>query len=110
MPASERGAIVNKIGSLIERDLEELAELETLDTGKTVQESREDMADIANVFFYFAGLADKDGGEVLLLQSRIVKVKSFVNLSVSVVRLHHGTTHCFKPHGNSHLLWLQATR
>lgn len=65
MPASERGAIVNKIGSLIERDLEELAELETLDTGKTVQESREDMADIANVFFYFAGLADKDGGEVI---------------------------------------------
>ncbi len=63
--ASERGAIVNKIGSLIERDLEELAKLETLDTGKTIEESREDMADIANVFFYFAGLADKDGGEVI---------------------------------------------
>lgn len=65
LPASERGEIVYKIGALIQRDLEELAELETLDTGKTVEESRADMADIANVFFYFAGLADKDGGEVI---------------------------------------------
>lgn len=65
LPASERGEIVYKIGALIQRDLEELAELETLDTGKTVEESRADMADIANVFFYFGGLADKDGGEVI---------------------------------------------
>ncbi len=65
LPASERGQIVYKIGTLIQRDLEELAELETLDTGKTVEESRADMADIANVFFYFGGLADKDGGEVI---------------------------------------------
>ncbi|MYL56719.1 betaine-aldehyde dehydrogenase [Virgibacillus halodenitrificans] len=65
LPASERGEIVYKIGTLIQRDLEELAELETLDTGKTVEESRADMADIANVFFYFGGLADKDGGEVI---------------------------------------------
>lgn len=65
LPASERGEIVYKIGTLIQRDLEELAELETLDTGKTVEESRADMADIANVFFYFGGLADKDGGEII---------------------------------------------
>ncbi|MEC2157671.1 betaine-aldehyde dehydrogenase [Virgibacillus halodenitrificans] len=65
LPASERGEIVYKIGALIQRDLEKLAELETLDTGKTVEESRADMADIANVFFYFGGLADKDGGEVI---------------------------------------------
>ncbi len=65
LPASERGELVYKIGTLIRRDLEELAELETLDTGKTVEESRADMADIANVFFYFGGLADKDGGEVI---------------------------------------------
>ncbi|ASK64351.1 betaine-aldehyde dehydrogenase [Virgibacillus phasianinus] len=65
LPASERGEFVYKIGTLILRDLEELAELETLDTGKTVEESRADMADIANVFFYFGGLADKNGGEVI---------------------------------------------
>ncbi|MFC7393478.1 betaine-aldehyde dehydrogenase [Scopulibacillus cellulosilyticus] len=64
-PAHERGQYVNKIAELIERDKEELAELETLDTGKTIVESRADMDDIANVFRYFAGLADKDGGEMI---------------------------------------------
>lgn len=65
LPASERGEFVYNIGTLIRRDLQELAELETLDTGKTVEESRADMADIANVFFYFGGLADKNGGDVI---------------------------------------------
>nr|WP_089754311.1 betaine-aldehyde dehydrogenase [Halobacillus alkaliphilus] len=64
-PGAERGQKVLRIAELIERDKEELAELETLDTGKTVEESRTDMEDIAGVFRYFAGLADKDGGEVI---------------------------------------------
>lgn len=62
-PAHERGKKVHRIAELIERDHGELAELETLDTGKTIVESRADMEDIAEVFRYFAGLADKDGGE-----------------------------------------------
>ncbi|HEX7064567.1 MAG TPA: betaine-aldehyde dehydrogenase [Bacillales bacterium] len=64
-PASERGRLVLKVGEFIERDREELAELETLDTGKTLTESLADMDDIAGVFRYFAGLADKDGGEIV---------------------------------------------
>lgn len=64
-PAAERGNKVLQIAQLIERDKEELAELESLDTGKTIEESRADMDDIAGVFRYFAGLADKDGGEVI---------------------------------------------
>lgn len=64
-PGAERGQKVYRIAELIERDKEELAELETLDTGKTLEESRADMEDIAGVFRYFAGLADKDGGEVI---------------------------------------------
>lgn len=64
-PGTERGKFVLKIAELIERDKQELAELETLDTGKTLTESHEDMADIAEVFRYYAGLADKDGGEVI---------------------------------------------
>ncbi|WP_343751994.1 betaine-aldehyde dehydrogenase [Lentibacillus halophilus] len=63
LPANERGEYVYQIGLLIRRDLQELAELETWDTGKTLQESKEDMDDIANVFLYFGGLADKDGGD-----------------------------------------------
>ncbi|MGG3573865.1 betaine-aldehyde dehydrogenase [Bacillus gobiensis] len=64
-PANIRGRLVLKVAELIERDKEELAELETLDTGKTIIESRADMDDIAEVFRYFAGLADKDGGETI---------------------------------------------
>ncbi|MGP4077776.1 betaine-aldehyde dehydrogenase [Halobacillus sp. K22] len=64
-PGAERGQKVLRIAELIERDKEELAKLETLDTGKTVEESRADMDDIAGVFRYFAGLADKEGGEVI---------------------------------------------
>ncbi|GGC99162.1 betaine aldehyde dehydrogenase [Thalassobacillus devorans] len=64
-PALERGKLVSKIAELIERDKQELAELETLDTGKTLTESIADMEDIAEVFRYYGGLADKDGGEVI---------------------------------------------
>nr|WP_309862465.1 betaine-aldehyde dehydrogenase [Desmospora profundinema] len=62
-PASERGKKLWEVAALIDRDQEELARLETLDTGKTLVESRADMEDIAAVFRYYAGLADKDGGE-----------------------------------------------
>ncbi|WP_034642028.1 betaine-aldehyde dehydrogenase [Desulfovibrio inopinatus] len=64
-PAADRGALLNKLADLIRRDHEELATLESLDTGKTVEESRWDMNDIAGIFTYFAGLADKDGGEII---------------------------------------------
>ncbi|MBM7553332.1 betaine-aldehyde dehydrogenase [Thalassobacillus pellis] len=63
--ATERGKLVSKIAELIERDHQELAELETLDSGKTLTESLDDMSDIAEVFRYYGGLADKDGGEVI---------------------------------------------
>ncbi len=64
-PAAERGELVHKIGQLIRSNREELARLETLDTGKTYSESLDDMDDIANVFIYFAGLADKESGELI---------------------------------------------
>ncbi|MBM7632162.1 betaine-aldehyde dehydrogenase [Geomicrobium sediminis] len=64
-PASDRGKIVGHIGRLIRENALELARLETLDTGKTLEESKGDMEDIANVFEFFSGLADKDGGEVI---------------------------------------------
>lgn len=64
-PAVERARLLFKLADLIERDREEMAKLESLDTGKTVEESRWDMDDIAGIFRYFAGLADKDGGEVI---------------------------------------------
>jgi len=64
-PAAVRGEMVYKVAELIERDKAELAKLETLDTGKTLAESEADMDDIAGVFRYYAGLADKQEGEII---------------------------------------------
>lgn len=63
--AVDRGKLVRKIATLIERDKEELARLESLDTGKTVDESRDDMDGIADVFHYYADLAGKDAGVLI---------------------------------------------
>lgn len=65
IPAIERGQIVHKIADLIERDKDELARIESLNTGKTVKESLDDMVGIADVFRYYAELADKDAGEMI---------------------------------------------
>ncbi len=63
MPAVQRARLIFRLADLVDREREGLARLESLDTGKTVEESRWDMDDIAGIFRYFAGLADKDGGE-----------------------------------------------
>lgn len=60
-----KGQKVRAIADKIKENREELAKLETLDTGKTYEESLADMDDIHIVFMYFAGLADKDGGEMI---------------------------------------------
>lgn len=65
LPGLERGNIVHRLGELVSREAEELARLESLDTGKTLEESRWDMEDIAGIFKYYAGLADKDNGEII---------------------------------------------
>ncbi|MBI5974411.1 betaine-aldehyde dehydrogenase [Staphylococcus canis] len=73
-----KGQKVRAVADKIKEHREELAKLETLDTGKTLEESYADMDDIHNVFMYFAGLADKDGGELVNspipnTESKIVK-------------------------------------
>ncbi len=64
-PAAERGALLDRVAGLIDRDLEEMARLETLNTGKAMRESRWDMSDVARVFRYYADLADKDAGRLV---------------------------------------------
>ncbi len=65
LPGAERGRLLGRLADAIEADREQLAALETDDTGKTLVESRMDMDDIAGVVRYYAGLADKDAGEVV---------------------------------------------
>lgn len=63
--AFERGSILLQVAEKIRKYKAELAELETLNTGKTLTESLADMDGIAGVFQYYAGLADKNGGEMI---------------------------------------------
>jgi len=58
-PGSSRGALLRRLGDLVEHHAEELARLETLNTGKTLAESRWDMADVAGLFRYYGELASE---------------------------------------------------
>ena len=64
-PTSERAALLDRVASLIDRDLEAMATEETLNTGKAMRESRWDMTDVARVFRYYADLADKEAGRLV---------------------------------------------
>jgi betaine-aldehyde dehydrogenase len=64
-PTSERAALLDRVASLLERDLEELAAAETANTGKALRESRLDINDVIRVFRYYADLADKDAGRLV---------------------------------------------
>ncbi|WP_257350498.1 betaine-aldehyde dehydrogenase [Pseudalkalibacillus decolorationis] len=75
-PANEREYMLFQVAERIQENKDELARLESLDTGKTLTESVADMDDITEVFRYFAGLADKDGGEII--ESPIPKSSSKV--------------------------------
>src|SRR3954467_11052138 len=61
----ERAALLDRVATLIDRDLEEMARLETLNTGKAMRESRWDMADVARVFRYYADLVTRDTERVV---------------------------------------------
>ena len=63
--ATERGALLNRVADLLQRDREEIARTETLNTGKAIREGRSDVDDVSSVFRYYAGLADKDAGRVV---------------------------------------------
>ncbi len=58
LPVAERAALVRALGDAVAAHREELAALETLDTGKTTEESRWDMDDVANIFRYYADIAE----------------------------------------------------
>ncbi|MEX2182818.1 MAG: aldehyde dehydrogenase family protein [Chloroflexota bacterium] len=64
-PTAERAALLDRVATLMERDVEEMARLETLNTGKAMRESRWDIADVIRVFRYYADLADKDAGRLV---------------------------------------------
>ena len=60
----ERGKILSRAATIIEREQEWFAQLHTLDSGKSIREWRLDVEECAAVLDYYAGLADKLDGSI----------------------------------------------
>ncbi|MBB3237164.1 aldehyde dehydrogenase [Phyllobacterium endophyticum] len=68
--ASERGALLHRIGDLVAREAERLATIEVRDNGKLMAEMLAQLRYIPNWYYYYGGLADKVQGAVMPLDKR----------------------------------------
>lgn len=70
-PAAERGRILMRLSALIAEHHEELSGLDARDVGKTIKSARNDVTVLARYYEFYAGAADKTGGETISLNSNI---------------------------------------
>lgn len=68
--ASERGALLRRIGDLAAQRAEQLAAIEVRDNGKLMAEMLAQMRYMPNWYHYYGGLADKVEGSVIPLDKR----------------------------------------
>jgi aldehyde dehydrogenase (NAD+) len=68
MTATERGRILHRMSTLIEREALRLAELEARDVGKPISQARADVAACARYFEFYGAAADKVHGETIPFQ------------------------------------------
>ena len=68
--ATERGAIMRRIGDLVARDAARLAAVEVQDNGKLIAEMGAQLRYIPNWYYYYGGLADKIEGSVIPLDKK----------------------------------------
>ena len=65
MAAAERARLMRRLGELLTRDAEQLAAAETRDNGKIIRETSAQANGLQGYYDFFAGMADKIGGEQL---------------------------------------------
>jgi (Z)-2-((N-methylformamido)methylene)-5-hydroxybutyrolactone dehydrogenase len=70
LTASQRGALLRKLGDLVTRDANKLGELETRDNGKLIAEMQAQLNYVPQWYYYFGGLADKIQGTVIPLDKK----------------------------------------
>jgi aldehyde dehydrogenase (NAD+) len=63
--ATQRGALLRKLGDLIARNAKHLAETEVYDNGKLISEMQGQLNYVSQWYYYFGGLADKIEGSVI---------------------------------------------
>ncbi|MEW6644994.1 MAG: aldehyde dehydrogenase [Pseudomonadota bacterium] len=65
LSGTDRGAVLHKLGELIDKNAESLAVVESRDNGKLYSEVLGQVKYVAKYFYYYAGLADKIQGAVI---------------------------------------------
>jgi (Z)-2-((N-methylformamido)methylene)-5-hydroxybutyrolactone dehydrogenase len=70
MTATQRGALMRRLGDLIARDADKLAATEVRDNGKLFAEMQAQLAYLPQWFYYYGGLADKVQGSTLPLDKK----------------------------------------
>lgn len=68
MSATQRGKIMRRIGDLTIEYAEQLAHLEVCDNGKLLAEMRGAISNVAEIWYYYAGLADKIQGATMPIE------------------------------------------
>ncbi|MFL5847051.1 MAG: aldehyde dehydrogenase [Solirubrobacteraceae bacterium] len=64
-PATERAAVINRLGDLIDEHLPELFALETRNNGRPLVETRAQLSRASEIFRYYAALAVTQRGETI---------------------------------------------
>ena len=65
MSGAERAAILRRLGALLTENADWLGQMESRDNGKIIRETSAQAKSLESYFQFFAGMADKIGGEVL---------------------------------------------
>ena len=65
MSGAQRGACMRRLGELLTRDAEMLGQIESRDNGKIIRETGAQAKSLQSYYDFFAGLADKVGGDKL---------------------------------------------
>ncbi len=68
--ATQRGALLRRLGDLVARDAKKLAELEVRDNGKLIAEMQAQLNYLPQWCYYFGGLADKVQGAAIPLDKK----------------------------------------
>ena len=68
LSATDRGALLARVGDLLAERADELAQLETRDNGKLISEMGAQLRYLPQWFRYYAGLADKLEGRVIPIE------------------------------------------
>ena len=67
MAPADRGRILMKLSGLIAANHEALSQLEARDVGKSIKQARADVTVLSRYYEFYAGAADKAGGETIPL-------------------------------------------